>query len=166
MKDEAAITAIFNKERTHVLLIKRRDVPVWVLPGGQIEPGEQPEEAAEREAEEETGCKISIEQHIGIYTPINRLTRKTYLYSGSLNAKTQTSSEEAKEIQFFPLKKLPKMLPPPFDIWINDAHQKSSVVIERELKEITYTRFILTILSHPILVFRFILSRFKMPLNS
>jgi 8-oxo-dGTP diphosphatase len=31
---------LFNKNRSEVLLIKRKDIPVWVLPGGGIDPGE------------------------------------------------------------------------------------------------------------------------------
>ncbi len=35
-----------------VLLQKREDFRIWSLPGGKIEPGETPEEAAVREIEE------------------------------------------------------------------------------------------------------------------
>ncbi|MES2761153.1 MAG: NUDIX hydrolase [Bacteroidota bacterium] len=33
----------------------------WFLPGGKVEPGEKPEDAAHREAKEEAGCKIAID---------------------------------------------------------------------------------------------------------
>lgn len=166
MKDEAAITALFNKSRTHILLIKRRDVPVWVLPGGKIECNETPEEAAWREAKEETGCDVVIQQAIGIYTPTNRLTKKTFLYSGYVHSTPEQSSDEALRIKFFPLNRLPKMLPPPFKSWIQDAYLCSPSLINRPLHEITYTKFIIKILSHPILIVRFLLSRCKIPINS
>lgn len=38
-----------------LLLVKRRDVPVWVFPGGGIEKGETPERAVVREVFEESG---------------------------------------------------------------------------------------------------------------
>ncbi|MGH2638029.1 MAG: NUDIX hydrolase, partial [Rhabdochlamydiaceae bacterium] len=62
------------------LLIQRRDIPVWVLPGGGINPGETPESAACRETEEETGLKVEIARKIAEYTPINRLAHFTHFY--------------------------------------------------------------------------------------
>lgn len=38
-----------------ILLVKRKDYPVWDLPGGRMEKHEQPETCAIREMEEETG---------------------------------------------------------------------------------------------------------------
>ena len=37
----------------------------WTLPKGKLEPGESWTEAALREVEEETGCKVEIEDFIG-----------------------------------------------------------------------------------------------------
>ncbi len=47
------------------LLGARRTAPVeaagrWELPGGKVEPGEQPEEAIVREIREELGCEIEV----------------------------------------------------------------------------------------------------------
>ena len=48
-KRQAVYGIVFNEERTKVLLIKRLDIPVWVLPGGGLDPGESPEAGAVRE---------------------------------------------------------------------------------------------------------------------
>lgn len=50
----------------------------WTMPGGGLEPGEDPERAARREVQEETGYKVAIEQLLGIHSrvipPGRRLT--------------------------------------------------------------------------------------------
>ena len=44
-----------------VLAVRRADAePSWVFPGGQIEPGETPAQAAVREAQEEAGCAVLL----------------------------------------------------------------------------------------------------------
>jgi len=49
-----------------VLLVQRRDrAPLWSFPGGAIEPGETAEQAAEREALEETGLRVQALHVIG-----------------------------------------------------------------------------------------------------
>lgn len=55
-------------EQGRVLLQKRGDSGKWGFPGGAIELGETPEDAAIREVREETGLAVEVESLIGIYT--------------------------------------------------------------------------------------------------
>lgn len=58
-----------------VLLIKRRNPPfagMWALPGGMVEYGETVEDAAKREALEETGIKVSNLTLVGVYSDPSR----------------------------------------------------------------------------------------------
>jgi len=58
----AGVAAVVFKDQ-HILLIKRGNAPrlgEWHLPGGVIEPGEEPEEALIREVKEETGIDIRL----------------------------------------------------------------------------------------------------------
>ncbi len=42
----------------------------WTLPGGGLEPGEEPERAARREVREETGYKVAIIELLGIHSRV------------------------------------------------------------------------------------------------
>lgn len=50
---------VFDRECRHVLLVRHR-WRGWVPPGGKVEPGETPREAAERELWEETGVEMRL----------------------------------------------------------------------------------------------------------
>ena len=55
----AASVALIDRDK--VLLIQRARKPyfgMWSLPGGRLEPGETPEQAAEREIMEEVGLRV------------------------------------------------------------------------------------------------------------
>src|SRR5882672_2254732 len=82
-KPESVAGIVFSLDRSQVLLILRRDVPVWVLPGGGIDAGESPEDASIREILEETGLSVKVDRLVGHYTPVNRLTKRTNLYECS-----------------------------------------------------------------------------------
>ncbi|ANB02479.1 NUDIX hydrolase [Ectothiorhodospira sp. BSL-9] len=57
----------------HVLLIERRHPPHgWALPGGFVDVGETVEQAAVREALEETGLEVSLEGLLGLYSDPGR----------------------------------------------------------------------------------------------
>ena len=58
--------AIVEDER--ILLTKRRDFPVWCLPGGALEDGETLAQAAVRETREETGLEARLTRLIGVYS--------------------------------------------------------------------------------------------------
>ncbi|MFT3656245.1 RNA pyrophosphohydrolase [Bacillus sp. B01(2024)] len=58
---------IIQNDGRDIMLVKRKDVPLWDLPGGGIAEGETPEAAAIREAFEETGYNVTIRQKAGEY---------------------------------------------------------------------------------------------------
>jgi len=165
VKAQASVVGIiFSQDRTQVALIKRRDVPVWVLPGGGIEPHESPEQAILREIEEEMGFETKIIRKIGEYTPINRLTRFTHFYECAILNGVPKVNAEVRKIAFFPFEKLPKYLPPPYGEWIEDGI-KDEPMIRKTLNKITYPLLLKYLCLHPILVIRFLLARLGIPIN-
>src|SRR5215831_11899412 len=58
---------VIHDEQMRLLLCLHRDKNIWVAPGGLIEPGEQPAEAAVRETWEETGLLVEITGILGAY---------------------------------------------------------------------------------------------------
>jgi 8-oxo-dGTP diphosphatase len=146
------------------LLIKRRDVPVWVLPGGGIEQGESPEQAVVREILEETGFTVKIDRLVGDYLPINKLTKRTYLYECKVLSGEPILTEETGGISFFPLNQLP-LMPPPYPEWIQDGCNQK-VPVRKHLHSVNYLTLCKYLFLHPVLVVRFILARCGLSINS
>lgn len=164
MKYESVAGVLFSADRTEVLLIQRRDVPVWVLPGGGIEE-ETGEAAVMREFEEETRVKVEVVRLVGRYAPLNRLAKKTLFYEVRAVSGEPGLSAETRGVRFWPLEGLPEM-PPPYADWIADARALSDRPVDRMIHSVTYGAFVRLLAKHPLLVLRFLLARAGIPLNS
>lgn len=163
-QEESVNGILFSEDRKEILLIKRRDVPVWVLPGGGIDQGESPEEAVVREMEEETGYNVSIKRKVAEYTPLNKLARFTHLYECTLEGGKAALSSETQGVAFFPLNELPP-LPPPYPDWIADSAMNAPSLFQKKIISVTYANLVKHALMHPILVGRFLLARMGIPFN-
>ncbi|NGX55802.1 MAG: RNA pyrophosphohydrolase [Candidatus Anoxychlamydiales bacterium] len=166
IKDQSVISVCFSDDRKQVLLIKRRDVPVWVLPGGAIEENESFEEACERETFEETGYQVKILKKVAEYTPINKLSKYTHFYECQIISGKAKITDESKDIKFFNIDNLPKRLPPPYPYWIEDAFLNKKFIIKKKIFSVNYRSLILNLLKHPILVIRFLLTKIGLTINT
>jgi 8-oxo-dGTP diphosphatase len=162
----SVIGIIFDKERSKVIVVKRRDVPIWVLPGGGVEENESPKEAVVREVFEETGLNVVIERHVGTYFPINRLTYTTYVFTCSPKSGALSLGNETKKIGYFSIDQLPSPFFFLHQFWIEDAKKNLKYPIERFLTEVTYWELFKYFCHHPVQVFRLLLSRLGNPYNS
>lgn len=71
------VDVIIEMESGGVVLIERRNPPPgWALPGGFVDYGETFEQAALREALEETGLKVRLKYLLGVYSDPQRDPRQ------------------------------------------------------------------------------------------
>ena len=94
------------------ILIKRMNDPFkdcWALPGGFVEYGESVEDAAIREAKEETNIDVELEEMVNVYSAPDRDPRRhtvTVAYTARGDLKTRKADSDAKDIDVFQVEKL------------------------------------------------------------
>lgn len=162
---DGAIVFISNLSGDQIVLVKRRDVPVWVLPGGGIESDESPETAAVREVNEETGFDVSIIRKVAEYKYKNE-PRKNHVFEARIVTGQARTSNESKAVEFFSIKDLPELTHPFVLDCLPDLQRKSKRVIEREIEPVKLSQVLGQVFRHPIVVFRYLLYKFGFPINT
>lgn len=96
-----------------IVLIKRRNPPYgWALPGGFVDYGESLEQAALREACEETGLIVTNLQLLGCYSDPSRDSRMhtiSTVYYGQASG-TPCADDDAADLALFNPQSLPEPL--------------------------------------------------------
>ncbi len=94
-----------------IVLISRKNPPYgWALPGGFIDYGEKAEDAAIREAREETSLEIDIKYLLGVYSDPDRDPRGhtlsvVFVASGR---GTPLAADDAQDLKIFSRENLPE----------------------------------------------------------
>lgn len=163
-KSSAAFGIVLSQDKRKILLVKRKDVPIWVLPGGGIDRGESPEDAALREVLEETGAHCRIVRAVAVYSPQGAFTETTHLFEMS-EAEPGTSklivTDESVDVGFFPLDRLPAPFFPVHQQWIDDALLDRKDLIRKPIEGVTLANIFFFGLKHPLLLARFFFSRLR-----
>jgi 8-oxo-dGTP diphosphatase len=111
--DPKVSVAVLAEQDGRVLMVKRTMNPgrgSWCFPGGFMESGETPQEAAIRECKEETGLDILITKLIDVYYYEDfRGSGVVIMYAGqATEGQPNTETTEASAIDFFSPDNLPE----------------------------------------------------------
>ncbi len=104
------IIEIKDNDEKKIVLIERVNPPFgWAIPGGFVDYGEALEDAAMREAFEETGLKVKLTRQFHTYSDPSRDKRKhtiTTVYIARSEGRP-VAGDDAKNAKLFRLKDIP-----------------------------------------------------------
>ncbi len=110
IKGPAATVDVIIEVGDRIVLIRRKNPPPgWAIPGGFVDYGEKAEDAAVREALEETGLAVTLITLLGVYSDPARDPRRhtiSTVYVGGAQG-TPTGRDDAAEARLFAEDRLP-----------------------------------------------------------
>lgn len=127
-----AVNVVLRDENGRVLLARRDAPPIWNLPGGGVEGGETPWQAAVRETAEEVGLTVRISSLSGVYdrSPDGD---PVLVFRAEITAGVPTTSPEATELGWFAPDALPSPINPYQVLRIDDAvHNGPSAALRHQ----------------------------------
>ncbi|QYX43955.1 NUDIX hydrolase [Bacillus inaquosorum] len=103
---------IVSNEKRQILLVKRKDVPLWDLPGGRVDAGETAEAAAVREVLEETGYTAALSAKIGVYQR-PKFQDEQHVFAGNITGgQAIVNGMETAGLKWFSPQRLPFFMVP------------------------------------------------------
>ncbi len=111
-----AIAAVLDDADRVLMLQRYRFVPDtigWELPGGIVEPGEEPIKTAAREVEEETGWRPSHLEHVVTFEPMIGMVaspHEVFVGRGATQVGEPDGGEESGRVDWIPLGDVREMI--------------------------------------------------------
>jgi 8-oxo-dGTP diphosphatase len=134
MKEPRVIAGIILRKDNKILLIKEileDSKEHWIFPGGGVEFGETIEEAAKREAKEETGLDVEIKELLGFKEIIRpRFDYHTVIFffiAEPLNDKI-TKTDKVLEARYFSIEETKKLSLVDSAAWAIEEMDKRSIL--------------------------------------
>jgi ADP-ribose pyrophosphatase YjhB (NUDIX family) len=112
--DPKVAAAVLVEQEGRVLLTRRSNIPrrgLWVTPGGFVDAGEDPAQAAARECEEETGLKVEIVELLDIISGREWPGGASFVifYRARIVGGALTAGDDADRAAFFGPDELPEI---------------------------------------------------------
>lgn len=105
------VTVLIFDHRDRVLLVRHIDGDIWSTPGGMVEPGETPSDAALREVWEETGLSVRLARIVGVFGGTNFMTTytngdrvswiSTVFEATIVSGEPRPDNQETAEVRYF-----------------------------------------------------------------
>ena len=111
-----SVAVVLNDNKQRILLVRRSVEPgigQWCLPGGFIEMGETPNQAAIRELQEEIGITVNALELLDIGTHLNGYYGDVLIIgfeAGVSVEQSLTPGDDVSEAVWFPLDERPRMI--------------------------------------------------------
>lgn len=112
LPDMALAASVIVLKRDAVCLVRRKAPPMaglWSFPGGRLEPGETPADAARRELAEETGLSVGQLVPLGAFDPAGEGAIELNVFAARWRGGEPVAASDAAEASFFPLQVLADM---------------------------------------------------------
>lgn len=124
------VDIIIEVESGGIVLVRRKNPPFgWALPGGFVDYGESLEEAAIREAKEETNLEVKLEKQLHTYSDPKRDPRHhsiSTVYIAKAKGRPE-ARDDALEIGIFNASNLPEEIAFDHRLILNDYFKKDIV---------------------------------------
>lgn len=160
---DGAFALVLKSKSNKILLVKRRDYPIWIMPGGGVNKNEAPEKAVIREVFEESGFKVKITRKIAEYSL--RSNRTSYFFECKVISGKPTPSRESSNVEFFDPSKLPEPINPQIFEYLEDYKLNKSDVIKKANPEISKEFANKFFIMHPLISVRYLLTRIGIRTN-
>ena len=119
-RHSVSVAAIAVDDNGRALLVQRRDNGRWEPPGGVLELDEAIEAGAEREALEETGVKVRVQQLTGIYKNM-RLGVVALVFRAHVIGGAPTPTPEGQAVRWFTRDEVAELLAEVYAVRVLDA---------------------------------------------